>query len=545
MSLAADNLEDLRRKLNAALADFKAGRIGEAAQSYRAIVEDIPDQPDALHMLGVIAYRMGRTELALQLYDETLRAVPTFALAWSNRALILRLLDRRQEALQSGRQAIACDPKLADGWDITGVLLRERRQYAVACQHHARAIALNPHNHHIQNNYAVALAALGRFAEAYRAASKAVLIDPSYAVGHLTVANILNEAGYPARAVPHYQKAATLDPNLPEAVSSEGRSLMLIGNMEMGWEKMETRSYDKKRFAALPRWNGEKVKHLLLYAEQGAGDVIQFLRYIPLIRERAETISLEVPVSLQRLVAAHMPGSIVITPNDPLPAADAHGLLMSLPYMCRTKLDTIPAALPYLHVKESQRVPWRERLAALPRPRIGVVWMGNPLYGKDHNRSLNLDQIKPLLEMARPHFISLQKGSTTATASNVAIFDADSWLTDFSATAALITELDLVITVDTGVAHIAGALGKPVWILLPFMPDWRWMLGREDSPWYPTARLFRQRAPQDWVAVIERARGELRKFLAGDRTVLAPLLWDGKILQQNPDAIPLPEEAAV
>lgn len=543
MSLAADQFGDLRRRLNAAQADFIAGRLGEAAKSYRAIIDEIPDQPDALHMLGNIAYRMGKTELALQLYDEALRAVPTFAQAWSNRALILRVLDRHQEALQSGRQAIACDPKLADGWDITGLLLRERLQYKTACQHHARAALLNPNNHHIQNNYAVALAILGRLQEAFQAARKAAVLNPSFAIAQLTMANILNEAGWPERAVTHYQKAVALDPALTEATASAGRSLMLMGEMEQGWAKMEMRGLNKKRFEALPRWQGEKISHLLLYAEQGAGDIIQFLRYIPLIRDRAAALTLEVPVSMRQLIATHVPGATVITSDDPLPAADACGLLMSLPYICQTRLDTIPAALPYIYAQEEWRAPWRERLAHLPRPLIGTVWMGNPLYGRDYNRSLALEEIRPLFEIARAHFISLQKGSTTATASNAAIFDADPWLTDFSATVGLIAELDLVITADTGVAHIAGAMGKPVWILLPFAPDWRWMLVREDSPWYPTVRLFRQWIPKDWPLVIDRVSGELRKYLAGDRTALSPSLWSGNIPRHNPDTVALPEEA--
>jgi hypothetical protein len=282
----------------------------------------------------------------------------------------------------------------------------------------------------------------------------------------------------------------------------------------------------------------------LLNAEQGVGDIIHFLRYVPLIRDRVETISLEVPGSMKRIVSAHMPGSIIVTPDDPLPGADAHGLLMSLPFICKTQLNNIPASTPYIHTDESWRMPWRERLKQLSRPYIGVVWMGNPLYANDHNRSINMEQIQPLFEIARPHLVSLQKGSTTATASNACIFDADPWLKDFMDTAGLIAELDLVVTVDTGVAHLAGAMGKPVWTLLPFTPDWRWMLGREDTPWYPTMRLFRQKAPRDWPPVVNCVVAELRKLIAGDSSTLQPLPWGGKVLRQNPYAIPMPEESS-
>ena len=167
-------------------------------------------------------------------------------------------------------------------------------------------------------------------------------LDPSFAIAQLTIGNILNETGWPERAIAHYRKAAALDPHFTEAVASEGRSLMLMGDMESGWAKMEMRDYDKKRFAGAPRWQGEKVRHLLLYAEQGIGDIVHFLRYIPLIRDRAETISLQAPASLRCLIAAHMPEIAIIAPADPLPPADAHTLLMSLPYFCGTTLATIP-----------------------------------------------------------------------------------------------------------------------------------------------------------------------------------------------------------
>jgi tetratricopeptide (TPR) repeat protein len=544
MSVAVNDLAHLRQRLEAAQAAYNADRIGEAAQAYRAIVAEIPDQPDALYMLAAIAFRMGRMELAVQLYDETLKASPGFALAWSNRAAILRLLGREEEALASARKAIACDPNLADGWDLTGLLLRERRQCDVALQHHARAEALNPRSKHVQNNYAVALAATNRLEEAYQAARKALSIDPAFAIAHMTLGNILSEAGWPERAIYHYRKAAALDPSLAHAVSSEGRSLMLIGDMESGWVKMESRSYDAERFKDIPRWRGEKTGRLLLYAEQGIGDIAQFLRYVPLIRDRAAEIAFEAPSSMRRLLAAQMPGSTIVSPDDPLPSADAHELLMSLPLLCKTRLENIPRSVPYIRAEEEWRKPWRERLALLPRPHIGIVWMGNPLYPNDHNRSIAFDIVRPLIDAARPHLVSMQKGSTTATASNACIFDADPWLRDYADTAGLIAELDLVIAVDTGVAHLAGAMGKPVWTLLYFAPDWRWMYGRQDSPWYPTMRLFRQKAPRSWKPVIEHVAGELRRFIAGDTSVLSPPAWNGKIWRQNPSAVPLPDEPA-
>lgn len=543
--LAVDDFAEMRRKLESALADFIAGRIGEAAGAYRDILNQIPDQPDALHMLGAIAYRMGKIELALQLYEEAIRSVPGFALAWSNRGLLLRMLGRSDEALKSARKAISCDPKLADGWDIAGLILRERRLYAASFEHHLRARTLNPRNHHIQNNYAIALATLNRIEDAYHAARAAVALDPTYAVGYMTIANLLGSAGWPDRAIPYYRKAYTLDPALLKAAGSEGRALMLMGDMDDGWVKMDVREYDPARFTNIPRWNGEKVQHLLLYAEQGAGDIVHFLRYLPFLRGRAEKVTLEVPTSMRRFMMAQAPDYVVITPDDPVPAADALGFLMSLPHFSKTTLATIPAPISYIQAEEGWRAPWREKLAALPRPHIGIVWMGNPLYPNDENRSLRRHEIAPLWQAARPHLVSLQKGSTTATASDAFIFDADAGLRDFADTAGIIVELDLVIAADTGVAHFAGALGKPVWTLLPFSPDWRWLLGREDSPWYPSMRLFRQSQAKDWASVIDRVSAEMKKFIAGDVSVLKAPAWDGKTWRHHPQAIALPDEPPV
>jgi len=542
MAAFAGDLTAIRRTLEQAFVDFKAGRTGVAAQAYREVLNQIPDQPDALHMLGVIAQQMGRTELALQLFDETLRTAPRFAQAWSNRALILRVLKRHDEALQSAREAIACDPKHADGWDMAGLLLRENREYKAACEHHARAAALAPNNPLIQNNYAIALAAIGRVKDAFRAATKAIALNPSFAIAHLTRGNILNEAGWAERAVAEFRKAREILPSLTETIGSEGRAQMLIGEMAQGWEGMEARNIEDARCAGLPRWQGEKTGRLLLIAEQGIGDFIHFLRFAPVARGRADSLTLQVPASMKRLTTAQKLDAVILTKDDPLPTIDAFAPLMSMPCILKTTLNDTPAPIPYITAQEEWRAPRRKQIASLPSPRIGIVWMGNPLYKNDHNRSVPRDEITPLLDVAAAHFVSLQKGSTTATASKLGIFDAEAELSDFADSAGLIAELDLVISVDTAVAHLAGAMGKPVWTLLPFTPDWRWMLGREDSPWYPSMRLFRQTSPQDWPGVIVRVIVELKKFLAGDMAVLKPTPWDGKVLRRNPDALDLPEE---
>ncbi len=545
----AENLELLRQKLEAALALYKSGDFGSSSQMYRAILEEIPDQPDALHMLGMIAQRMGKTELALRLFDETVKIVPNFAQGWSNRAVLLRALGRGDEALRSGQRAISCDPNLADGWDITGLLLREKHQFQAAAEHHERAMALKPDHSGLHNNYAVDLVSLGRLEEAYKVALRAAELDPYSAAAPLSVGNILVSVGYPDRAIAYFRKAFELKPDLYEARVNEGRAHLLIGNFEKGWELMEFRADRTNRFAGIPRWDGRPIEHLLVYDEQGMGDTIQFIRYIALLSGYAKKITIQVQNPLRRLVAENFPQAFVITSDHLLPNVDAHISFLSLPHIFKTRLENVPCSVPYLRATEEWRAPWKERLTTIPKPRIGIVWAGNPLHRNDHNRSVQLKEMTPLLQSARPHLVSLQKKMVTRDIPE-GVFDADygapdkndsdaaGWLNDFASTAGLITELDLVISVDTSVAHLAGALGKPTWVLLPFDLDWRWLLGREDSPWYPNMRLFRQPAPTDWASVIKMVAQDVERFIAGEQSVLQVTPWTGGVLQQQPNALP-------
>lgn len=535
------DLASLRSRLESAQAAFHAGDLGRAAQAFRAIVAEIPDQPDALHMLGAIAYRMGRNELALSLFDEALRAAPQFAQAWNNRALVLRVLGRADEALESARRCVAADAAYFAGWDMIGLLLHEKGDNAGAVEHHERALQIDPSSAFAWNNVAIALMGVDRLADAYRAARRAVAANPQLTVAHLTLGNVLSAAGYADRALRCYEEARRLDASIPDMAFTEGITRMLVGDFAAGWALMENRSYDAARFGALPRWKGEKVRHLFVQAEQGGGDALQFMRYLPMIRDRAQRITLEIAPGMRRLLAAHFDGIELIEPADDTPAADAYALLLSLPHLLGTRLDTVPAEIPYLRAPEEWRAPWRERLAHIPRPRIGVLWQGNPRYKHDRYRSLSLEHIRPLIEAVRPHLVSVQKGLVTATSGGAGIFDAEPWLEDFAATAGLLAELDLVISSDTAVPHLAGAMGRPVWMLNAFMPDWRWMLAREDTPWYPTMRLIRQNAPRDWPPVITRVTEMAQKFIGGDETVLAPPRWSGPPAQHNPNPVELPE----
>lgn len=533
-------MSDPQDKFQAAVQAHHAGNIDGAAQLYRAVIAEQPHHADALHMLGIIARQKGNTELALKLIEASLAVKPDMALAWYNRALMLRGLGRSDEALYSIQQAVAVDAGLGDAWDMAGTLYREHGQLDEAAIHHAKAVALQPDNIRYRSNYAILLMSKDDLHGAYDAVrdSERLEVDClSFALG-----NVLRASGYTEKAIPHYQRVSRLMPDSPDAQMNEAMAWLQIGEMERAWDIWKKLPDEKESLKSIPRWQGEKVSHLLLHEEQGMGDAIQCVRYIPLIRGRADKITLQLNKALQKLMQFNFPDIEVIALEDSVPPVNARAQLMSLPALLGTKLDTIPTLTPYLRIDENWRAPWSERLAKVgKKPHIGFVWAGNPNHRNNRNRSLTLQQFMPLFDAVRGHGVSLQKWSAKDQEGMKAsgLYDADPYLDDFTSTAGLMMELDLIITVDTSVAHLAGALGRPVWVLVPFDPDWRWMLGREDSPWYSTLRLFRQTVPQDWQTVLAPMADALKKFMAGDQTVLRPTRFTGPPLRQNPFALDL------
>jgi hypothetical protein len=267
-----------------------------------------------------------------------------------------------------------------------------------------------------------------------------------------------------------------------------------------------------------PQWRGESLagKTILLHAEQGFGDSIQFIRYLPMVVAAGATVVLEIPDDLRPLIGRVEGVAAIVRRGDPLPPFDLHCPLMSLPLAFGTRLDSIPAHVPYLHAPPLSLEKWRARLLPADVPRIGLVWSGKPTHKNDHNRSIPITRLAPVLRKPGFQFVSLQKDYRAADRAELKTYPAlirlDDALSDFADTAAVVAALDLVIAVDTAVAHLAGAMGKPVWILLPAIGDWRWLRQREDSPWYPTARLVRQPRIGDWASVIARVASDLDAF---------------------------------
>lgn len=535
-------------RLSEALALHRAGKIAEAARLYQAILKDAPQTPEAIHMLGVIAQQSGNPEHALKLMEAALALKPDLAQAWSNRAVVLRALGRDDEALRSARMATESDRNLADGWSIRGSLARKLGDMQEAKTCLARAVELMPNDAAILQEAAQVEADQGHYAKAFAHYRKAGKLRPD--LPQIGLANLLAAAGHPERALEHYRQAYKALPSPQNALAriGEGHALLRMGEMKEGFAALEERPDTDKSFSAYPLWQGQATRHLLLHEDQGLGDVLFAARYLPLMKGRAERVTLAIAPPLARLLRVNLDALWregrelrIQSAREPLPdGIESRVRTMSLPFLFKTTLAAIPPS-PMLSATEEDRAAWRtwldDRIPAQGGPRIGLVWAGNPRNINDRNRSIPTGALGPILQAGQGRVVALQKewqGDIPPGLPN-----AGPELQDFAATAGLLAELDLLITVDTAAAHLAGAMGWPVWLLLPFDAEWRWLIGREDSPWYPSLRLFRQTAPQDWRGVLGRVADELNAFLSGDRSALAAKRWEGAPLRKNPLAIEL------
>ena len=525
----------IQAKFETAEALRAKGDIAAAVALCQEIIAQSPQEPNTLHLMGIIAQQLGNPDLALQYIEAALAINPRFAKAWFNRSVFLRARGRNDDALHSARAAAELAPNIGEAWDMIGQILKDQGRLDEAGECHRRAIDLQPNNAVFHDNYSLFLSVIGDLPGSYREARKATLLNPNYP--SLNLGNILNRMGYPEKAAQQFAHTRAVCPTLPEVEVNEAIALMQMGDMEKGWELWEKRPEFPSPLNTIPLWQGQKVSRLVLHEEQGLGDLIQWLRYIPLLKSRADHIEAYVRAPLRRLCEESFPYVTYLDEKNPRSDAGARCRWSSFPYFFGKNLDNIPGT-PYLTASAERRAFWRDKLRDMPSPRIGIVWAGGKGFSADAQRSLNIDLIRPLIACGPAHFVSLQKGRPEKIDG---IFDADPYLNDFADTAALIEELDLVISVDTSTAHLAGALNKPLFLLLRSGGDWRWFLGREDTPWYKTARLFRQSPPGDWTNTIENLAAEIKKFLSGNNPVLIPPAWTGENLRQDPHALPLPE----
>ena len=485
---------EIARLLQAAVTHHRAGRLREAEPIYRRVLAAQPRNIDALYLLGLVTQATRRFAESADLFQRAVHEQPTSAKYLVNLGLSLggMGLGRTGEAIEALRKAVAIDPNIPEAWSNLGNEFRNDLNFDNAIECYQKALALRPNFADAQCNLGVALQ------------ESQPSLQPAIAA---------------------FEKAIAMDPNFATAHWNLGFSLLLTGDFSRGLPEYEWRwrtgTVVLPRNFPQPQWDGSPLagRRIYLHAEQGLGDTIHMSRYIPLVAARGGIVTLECPASLIPLLR-QLRGLANINPTGARPPDfDLHCPLMSLPLIFNTRLDTIPRDVPYLHPDPQLAAQWSQRLPPdSAHPRVGLVWAGQPTNKNDRHRSIRLEQLAPLAAAKNARFFSIQKGAASEQAAHppsglqLADFTAD--LQNFADTAAMIANLDLVITVDTAVAHVAGAIGRPVWLLIPYRPDWRWLLDREDSPWYPTMRIFRQTTRGDWPPVIARAASELTKFTA-------------------------------
>jgi tetratricopeptide (TPR) repeat protein len=501
------------------------GMLAEAIASYEKALAINPRNFAALNNLGRALQDQGRLKEATARYWQALAIQPDFAVAYSNLGTALAGVGMLEEAVGIHERAVALQPGLAAAHYNLAAALELKGRHDDASASYRRALALNPGYAEAHNNLGNILKAQGRLEEAIGGYRQAAAIKPAEAQFHNNLGCGLHAAGNFAEAMAAYRRAIALQPDFAEAHANLAYTLLLLGDFAQGWIEYEwrwkTKEYAGAGVLEKTRWDGRDLggRTILLHADQGFGDTIHFMRYVPEVLRRNGRVVVECQRELHRLLRKTPGVQEWIVPGDALPAFDVRCPLPSLPLVLGTRLETIPVQAPLLLADERAAMAWESRLSGSGGVKVGLAWAGNPAFKNDRSRSVReLALLAPLTEAAGVHFYSLQKGEAgrqaKAPPAGMRLSDFTDELADFADTAALVANLDLVITSDTAMAHLAGAMGKAVWVMLDFVPDWRWLVGRTDSPWYPTMRLFRQTAPGDWNSVARRVAGALAAFSA-------------------------------
>lgn len=540
---------DLGQTLQQAVALHQQGRLDDAEKLYSRVLKADRNQFDALHLLGMLNHQRGKAGEAFRLVSQALKVNPRSPDALSNLGMVLVALKRGEEGLASVDKALALAPNHLEALNTRGNVLLELKRPAEAAVAFDKVIAAQPRHVIARINRGNALAetgeleralvdydealklapghplalynrgnalhALGRDAEAVRAYDQALMAMPQHASALRNRGLALAAINRHQEAVASYGRALAVKPGDADAHFNTSLSLLTLGDYARGfaeyeWRWKRTGMNLKPRFRQ-PLWLGETPlggKTILLHAEQGLGDTIQFARYATLLARGGAEVILEVQPELKDLLSQVEGVAGVLGRGEALPAFDVHCPLMSLPLALKTTPQNIPAEIPYLRASEDRIAKWRPKLEALSAPRVAIAWSGRATHVNDRNRSLTLAMLEPLLAMPNVRFVSIQRELRAADADRLAadprILHVGGELDDFSDTAAVLALADLTICVDTSATHLAGALGRPVWALIPFQPDWRWGLTGNRTPWYPGVELFRQPEPGDWSNVINQ-----------------------------------------
>ncbi|MDP1751785.1 MAG: tetratricopeptide repeat-containing glycosyltransferase family protein [Reyranella sp.] len=550
--------DDASAYYNQGTALLNLGRHEEALARYDRAISLDPRYADAHMNRGLALQRLHRYEESLSNYDKAIALNPGWADAYNDRGAALQKLQRHEEALASYDKAAMLKPGCADACFNQGNALLALQRHAEALAHYDRAISLEPHHVDAHFNRGNALLNLHRNSEALASYERAAALRPDYADAFYNQGVALMSLERYAEALSRFDRAIALKPHHSDAYTNRGNALrnlqryeearasydqsitlqsgnaracfckaqleLGLGNFKSGWPLYESRwelddvRPHRRSFSQAPWLGSEPIegKTILLHSEQGLGDTIQFSRYVPLLAERGAAIAFEAPRSVARLLAGLTGSATIIASGDSLPAFDLHCPLLSVPGLVGTTVETIPARMPYLAAEPKLVAQWRERLPP-GGIRIGIVWQGNPSGSIDRGRSAPLAGFAPLARLPGVRLISLQKhhglDQLDRLPAGMAVEtlgpDFDSGTDAFVDAAAVMMSLDLVISTDTAIVHLAGALNRPVWVALKAAPHWTWMTDRDDSPWYPSARLFRQTSDGDWRDVFERMAAKL------------------------------------
>ena len=512
----------------------KLKRYDEALTAYDKALTLNPDLAEAWVGRGNVFNELKRYDEAFAAYDKALTLNPDLAEAWLGRGNVFKELKRYDEAFAAYDKALALKPDLAEAWLGRGNVFYDLKRYDEAFAAYDRALALKPDLAEAWLGRGNVFTDLNRYGEAFAAYDKALALKPDLTEAYNNRGVLHQELMQIGNAIADYNKAIEISPNDAEAYWNKSLSVLLSGELEEGWKLFEWRwkirfNRSSRRHFLQPLWlAGETLtgKSILLYGEQGLGDIIQFCRYGRLIADLGAQVILEVPKPLMRLLANLSGVAQLVEAGSALPPFDYQCPLMSLPLVFKTDLSSIPANIPYIKSEPEKYEYWRAKLGERRKPKIGLVWSGGfrpnqpELWRVNERRNIPLTKLAALRSLDIEYY-SLQKGELAKSelaelSSNnwngPSIIDFGSELMDFSDTAAFVDNLDLVISVDTSTAHLAGAMGKPVWILNRFDTDWRWLLDRTDSPWYPTAKLYRQERAGSWDDVVQRVRHDLLSF---------------------------------
>jgi tetratricopeptide (TPR) repeat protein len=489
----------------------RVGRFEEAIARLRQAIQLSPQSAPARNNLGNALFDQGRAEEALACYRIALQIQPTFAEALNNLGNALHHQGLPEQAEATLRQALQFQPGYVEAHNNLGLLLRDQNRLEEAHACFKQALRLKPDYVDAHNNLGTVLLDLNRLEEAGACFQQALCLKSDHVEAHDNLALVRLAQGQREQALYCYREALRCKPDHAEAHFAQALVWLSQGNWQAGWPEYEWRLQLKvadKRTFDQPRWDGGSLEDqtILLHTEQGLGDTLQFIRYASLLKSRGATVLIECQPPLGAILSSCPGIDRVLERGARLPDFDVQSPLPSVPGILRTSVADVPAPVPYLFPREEQVQQWRSRLNPVPGFKVGIAWQGNPKYRNDRRRSVPLAAFAPLAKVPGVRLYSLQKGHGVdqLTSAPFALTDLGSELKDFADTAALVSALDLVVSIDSAVAHLAGALGAPTWVALPFVPDWRWLLGRDDSPWYPTMRLFRQQTPGAWDEVFTR-----------------------------------------